>query len=153
VLVLPLNIQDKKSRDEAFKIYCRFHSAYYVQKVDGVLYLNPNVLNRDETAKDFSEPTRIFSIMFDQVKTDVDSVVINIPTSYEIMDMPESIHLENDFGEFRTEYKTQDNLIIYTRTFIIKKLIVPASSYKDVKSFFNQIFEQDQRVVIIKEKG
>ncbi|KPK99742.1 MAG: hypothetical protein AMJ91_06555 [candidate division Zixibacteria bacterium SM23_73_3] len=144
---------DFHNYEEALKIYCRFHSAYYVQKVDGVLYLNPNILNRDETAKDFSEPTRIFPIMFDQVKTDMDSVVINIPTSYEITEMPESIHLENDFGEFRTEYKTQDNLIIYTRTFIIKKLIVPASSYKDVKSFLNQIFEQDQRVVIIKEKG
>ena len=138
--------------EDDFEIYCRFHSSHYVQKTDGVLYINPNILNRDETAKDFSELTRIFPIMFEQVKTDIDSVVINIPASYEVANLPDPIHLENDFGEFHTGYKIQDNLIIYERTFIIKELIVPASSYKDVKSFFNQIFEEDQKFIIIKKK-
>ena len=137
--------------DEDFKIYCRFHSSHYVQKTDEMLYLNPNILNRDMTVKDFPEPTRIFPIMFDQVKTDVDSVVIKIPTSYEVANLPDAIHLENDFGEFLTEYEIQDNSIIYKRTFIIKELIVPASSYKDVKSFFNRIFEEDQKFIIIKK--
>lgn len=139
--------------DNDFEIYCRFHSSHYVQKTDDVLYVNPNILNRDMTAKDLCEPTRIFPIMFDQVKTDIDSVVLNIPTSYQVADLPDSIHLEYDFGEFHTEYKIQDNLIIYKRTFIIKKLLVRQGAYKDVKSFFNQIFEGDQKVISIKKSG
>ena len=135
--------------EDDFQIHFRFHSSHYVQQTDSTLYLNPNILNRDETVKDFSEPTRIFSITFDEVKTDVDSIIINIPASYKVTSVPDPIHLENDFGEFHTEYKIQDNSIIYKRTFIIKELMVPASLYKDVKSFFNQIFEQDQKVVIV----
>jgi len=138
--------------EDDFQIYYRFHSFHYVQKTDSALYLNPNILNQDETAKDFSEPTRIFPIMFDQVKTDLDSVTINIPASYKVASVPDPIYLENDFGEFRSEYRIQDNLILYKRTFIIKELIVPAGSYKNVKSFFNQIFEEDQKFIIIKKK-
>lgn len=144
---------DLHNYDEDFEIYSRFHSSHYVQKTDGVLYINPNVLNRDMDAKDFSEPTRIFPVMFDQVKTDLDSVTINIPASYEVTNLPDPIHLENDFGEFQTEYRVQGDSIIYKRTFIIKELTVPASSYKEVKSFFNQIFEEDQKLITIRKKG
>jgi len=138
--------------DSDLEIYYRFHSSYYVQKTEGVLYINPNILNRDMTAKDFSEPARIFPIMFDQVKTDVDSVFINIPTSYEVASVPDPIHLENDFGEFRTGYRIQNDSIIYKRTLIIKELIVPSGAYKNVKSFFNRIFEEDRKVITVKKR-
>ncbi len=136
-----------------FEIYCRFHSSYSVQKNDSILYLNPNILNRDVTAKEFAEPIRIFPIMFDETKTDLDSVVIQIPSSYELLSTPDPINLETEFGEFRTEYRQQGNLIIYKRTFAIEKLLVPQSDYKEVKNFFNQIFEQDQKFVTIRKRG
>lgn len=135
-----------------FAIDCRFHSSHYVQRADDLLYLNPNILNRDETAKDFAQPVRIFPIMFDQVKTDIDSVAINLPTTYEVANLPEPIHLENDFGEFRTEYEISGEQLVYKRLLRIKKLLVPQSEYKDVKGFFNRIFEEDQKSIAIERR-
>ncbi len=138
---------------EDFEIYCRFHSSHYVQKTDSMLYINPNILNRDMTAKDISESTRIFPIMFDQAKTDVNRVVINLPDSYEVAYLPDPVELETDFSEFRTEYQIRDNIIIYKRLLAIKKPLIPQSVYKEVKRFFNQIFEEDQKFIAIIKKG
>jgi hypothetical protein len=135
-----------------FAIDCRFHSSHYVQRADDLLYLNPNILNRDETAKDFAQPVRIFPIMFDQVKTDIDSVAINLPTTYEVANLPEPIHLENDFGEFRTEYEISGNQLVYKRLLKIKRLLVPQGEYKEVKGFFNRIFEEDQKSIAIERR-
>ncbi|MFQ6032787.1 MAG: transglutaminase-like domain-containing protein, partial [Candidatus Zixiibacteriota bacterium] len=138
--------------DSDFEIFYKFHSPYYVNQANEVLYVNPNILHRDETAKEFSQPTRIFPIMFDQVKMDIDSVNIIIPSAYEVISLPEAVNLENDFGEFSTQYQVKDSLIIYRRKLAIKKLLIPSSSYKEVKNFFNQIFEQDQKTIILKKK-
>ncbi|UCB51810.1 MAG: DUF3857 domain-containing protein [Candidatus Zixiibacteriota bacterium] len=135
-----------------FELHCRFHSSHYVQNADDFLYLNPNLLNRDETAKDFGQPVRIFPIMFDQVKTDVDSVVTNLPSPYEVTGLPAPVHLENDFGEFRIEYKISGSQLVYKRLLKIKKLLVPQGEYKEVKRFFNRIFEEDQKPIEIKRK-
>jgi hypothetical protein len=141
---------DFYGHDVGYKMSYQFHSSHYVQRRNSVFYVNPNILNRNEKAKDFAEPTRIYPIMFDQVKTDVDRLVLSIPSSHKVAYLPASIHLENNFGEFRTEYTVRGDSVIYKRTFIIRELKVPASSYKEVKSFFNQIFEEDQKFIIIR---
>ncbi|KPL03522.1 MAG: hypothetical protein AMJ73_06705 [candidate division Zixibacteria bacterium SM1_73] len=138
--------------DSDFNIFYKFHSPYYVIHADEMLYINPNILHRDETAKEFSQPTRIFPIMFDQVKMDIDSVNMIIPSAYQIISLPEPISLKNDFGEFSTQYQVEDGLIIYKRRLAIRKLLIPSSSHKEVKSFFNQVFEEDQKTIILKKK-
>jgi hypothetical protein len=138
--------------DSYFNIFYKFHSPYYVNQANEMLYINPNILHRDETAKEFSQPTRIFPIMFDQVKMDIDSVNIIIPSAYEITSLPEAINLENDFGEFSTQFQVEDSLIVYKRKLAIKKLLIPSSSYREIKNFFNQIFKEDQKMIILKEK-
>lgn len=139
--------------DEEFEIYYRFGSSHCLQEVDSFLYLNPKLVNRDIIAKDFSEPVRIYPIMFDEQKTDVDQVTIELPPAYQVTDLPAPLHLEEDFGEFRAEYKMENGSVSYKRTLTIMELLVPASSYKQVKSFFNGIFEQDQKVITIKRQG
>jgi hypothetical protein len=140
------------SYDEDFKIYYQFHTSNYVERKDGHLYINLNILNRDETAQDFAEPTRIYPIMFDQVKTETDRLTLKIPPTFEVASGPDPIHLENDFGEYRTEYEIQENLITYQRTLIIKELLVPQSAYKNIKSFFNLIFEEDKKFITLRKR-
>ena len=134
-----------------FKLHCDFHSSHCAQSADSFIYLNPNLMNRDETARDFSHPARVFPVMFDQVKTDLDSVVINLPPSHELAGLPQAVDLKYDFGEFSTGYETRDEGLIYTRVLKIKELLVPQSRYKDVKRFFNQVRKQDERFIVIKK--
>lgn len=135
-----------------FELRYRFGSSHYVQRADSLLYLNPNILNRDESARDFSEPMRVFPIMFDQVRTDVDSVVISLPASLEITGLPRPANLEYDFGEFSAGYETRDDQLVYNRVLKIKELLILQNDYRDVKSFFNQIREQDEKFIVIKKK-
>ena len=135
-----------------FEVHCRFGSSHYVQSADSFIYLNPNITKRDETAKDFAHPARVFPIMFDQVKTDIDSVVISLPASLELTGLPQSISLEYDFGEFSAGYEIRDEQLVYNRVLKIKELLIPQSRYNDVKSFFNRIREQDEKFIVIKKK-
>ena len=133
-----------------FNIRYRFHSAHCVQSADSLMYLNPSVLTRDETATEFFEPSRIFPIMFDQLSKDVDTVIVNLPPACRVADLPEPVHLANDFAEFHAAYSTADASVLYVRTFVIKKLIIPAASYQDVKRFFDQVLAQDQRFIAVR---
>ena len=146
------DLKTQNSGNSCFKIFYKFNSPYYVNQANEMLYINPNILHRDETTKEFSQPTRIFPIMFECVKMDIDSVNIFIPSTYEIVSLPEPINLENDFGEFSTRYQVQNSTIIYKRILAIKKLLIPSSSYREAKRFFNQIFEEDQKTIIFKRK-
>lgn len=142
---------DIYSYGDDFVIYYRFHSSHYAQKADTLLYLNPKIIDRDATTADFSEPSRIFPIMFKQLLTDVDTVIINLPPAYQVVHLPELVHLDNDFAEFYAEYQSQTGSVTYQRTFILKEQMVPASSYEEVKDFFNQVFLQDQRFITLKK--
>jgi hypothetical protein len=142
-----------KDYGEDFAINLSFQSSHYIQKEDSLLYFNPNILNRDLTAKDFAEPTRIFPIMLEGVKTDSDSIVVHLPSSYEVVALPDSVNLKNEFGEFHTRYRTQNNRVVYTRTLIIKKLMLSQDIYKDIKLFFNRIFQEDQKYIILRKRG
>jgi hypothetical protein len=138
--------------DSDFQIFYEFQSPYYVNQANDMLYINPNILRRDQTAKEFSEPTRIFPIMFDQAKVDIDSVNLIIPSGYEIVSLPESVHLDHDFGAFSTRYRAEDRLIICERKLAIKELFIPSNSYREIKDFFNQVFEEGQKVISIKKR-
>jgi hypothetical protein len=138
--------------DSDFQIFYKFHSPYYLNHANEMLYINPNILRPDQTAKEFSQPTRIFPIMFDQLKVDIDSVNLIIPSGYEIVSLPEPINLESDFGEFSTQYQVEDSLIIYKRKQAIKELFVPSNSYREIKDFFNQVFEEDQKAISMKKR-
>ncbi len=134
-----------------FETYCRFHSSHFLQKADSLYYLNPRILDRDVTAVDFSEPIRIFPIMFDQLLTDLDTVIISLPPAYQVWDLPQPVHLNNDFAEFHAEYTGKDSYVTYQRTFVLKEQIIPASFYQDLKRFFNQVFMQDRRFITLKK--
>ena len=143
---------DLYAYDGNFESLCQFHSSHYVQNADSFVYLNPNIMNRDETAKDFVQPVRIFPIMFDQVRTDVDSVLISLPASHELTGLPQPVNLKYDFGEFSAGYEIHDDRLIYNRVLKIKELLIPQSRYSDVKSFFNRIREQDEKFIVIMKK-
>jgi hypothetical protein len=138
---------------EEFEVYYRFSSPHYLQRADTLLYLNPNILTRDITATEFVQPVRIFPVMFDQMRRDLDQVIIVIPPSYEVTALPDSIHIRSDFAEFSADYEVKGNLVKYNRVLDIKELMIPAISYKDVKSFFNLISEQDQKQIALRKKG
>jgi len=135
-----------------FELHCNFNSAHCAQSADSLIYLNPNLMNRDETAEDLAHPARVFPIMFDQVRTDVDSVVISLPASLELVGLPRSVSLDDDFGEFSTGHEIRGDQLVYHRVLKIKKLLTPQSDYNDVKSFFNRIREQDERFIVVKRK-
>jgi hypothetical protein len=133
-----------------FNVRYLFHSSHCVQSADSLVYLNPNVLTRDQTATEFFEPSRIFPIMFDQLFEDLDTVVVSVSPAYQVADLPEPLHLENDFAEFDAAYLMVNTSVLYSRTLVIKKLMIPAVTYQDVKRFFNRVFDQDQRFLVLR---
>jgi hypothetical protein len=136
-----------------FELRCDFHSAHCTQSADSFIYLNPNLMNRDETVKDLAHPARVFPVMFDQVRTDIDSVVISLPASHQLIGLPQPVELRYDFGEFSAAYEIRDDQLVCTRVLRIKELLIPQSRYNDLKSFFNQIREQDEKFVVVKKKS
>ncbi len=133
-----------------FNVHFLFHSSHYVQGADNLVYLNANVLTRDQTATEFFESSRVFPIMLDQLSEDLDTVIINLSPAYGVAELPQPLHLESDFAEFQVEYAMADASVLYVRTLVIKKLMIPAALYQDVRRFFNQVSDQDQRFLVLK---
>jgi hypothetical protein len=141
---------DLDDRSEDFNVRFLFHSSNYLQSADSLVYLNPNILTRDQTATELFEPSRVFSIMLDQLLEDLDTVVISLSPAYQVLELPEPIHLTTDFAQFDAACELKDASVLYSRRLTIKQLMIPAASYQDVKRFFNQVFQQDQKFVVLK---
>jgi hypothetical protein len=141
---------DLDDRSADFNVHFLFHSSHYLQSADSLVYLNPNILTRDQTATEFFEPSRVFPIMFDQLSEDLDTVVISLSPAYQVAELPEPLHLATDFAEFDAAYQMGNTSVLYSRRLVIKELMVPAASYQDVKHFFNQVFDQDQRFLVLR---
>lgn len=80
--------------------------------------------------------------------TDIDIIQINIPENFKIEALPDNITIENKFGTYKFEILTNNNLINYKRTLIIKQGFYDKSEYENYRQFIEQIVKHDNSKIL-----
>ena len=82
-----------------------------------------------------------------------DAATFNLPDGFEVDELPSQKSLNTSFGSFTLAYRLERNHLTVSRRVSIKKEMIPASDYNEVKRFFDEIFSASQTpVILIKKK-
>ncbi|HLO72877.1 MAG TPA: DUF3857 domain-containing protein [Flavobacterium sp.] len=119
----------------------------YVSIVGNSFMLPVNIFNRKTNVP---QRYRIRKQPFEIQRgyTDIDIIQISIPEDYKIEALPDNITIENKFGTYKFEILTNNNLINYKRTLIIKQGFYDKSEYENYRQFIEQIVKHDNSKIL-----
>lgn len=152
IVINKYSVDDPESSRGLYSINLQGSYANVIQGVGQLIFINPNLFNRKSPdALPEEEPgERQFPVYYKFPYEDIDSVVIELPSNYDIVAMPDSVNLSGSFGNFSAVYKLEDGKIIYNRKFEIKEREIPLSAYKNYREFIRSVIKADKFQLVLK---
>ena len=116
------------------------------------LFIAPNVFDRSRTRLP-ADSVRKYDFINDEAHTDIDSVVISVPTGYQVEAKPKDVAIDGRFGSFRSSVKFENDKLIYYRYLQQQADHYPPAEYQALVKFYEQLYQADnQRVVLVKKE-
>lgn len=115
------------------------------------IFLNPDILGRS-TVKFPDEKERKLDFEFKSEFTELDSVELLVPGGYTTESRPNDMVLETKYGKYQMHCSIQGNKIFYYRRFDRYSGKFPASSYSEIKEFYNGIYDADHTQIVLVKK-
>ena len=111
-----------------------------------------NVIDK-ETDIPINKKERTTDIFIRRSFVKTDTIVFNVPDTFEIEKVPASRSIENsEFGHYSTYITADKHEVIMVRTFSLNKGIYPADHYKDFVRFYEEVNKLDNQKFILKKK-
>jgi len=82
---------------------------------------------------------RLYDIVINDGFSVNDSIIYNIPDSYNIESLPKDINAETPFGILKTQTLKNGKQVVFTQHVVIHKGRYDKSKYKELKDFYSQI--------------
>ncbi|NLI23311.1 MAG: DUF3857 domain-containing protein [Bacteroidales bacterium] len=89
------------------------------------------------------------SIELIRSSTYCDTLTYIIPDGCVIEFLPEGKNIDSEFGEYHSTVRSENNKIIFTRYFAMKKGNYPASSYNQLESFLREVAAADNLQTVL----
>ena len=93
---------------------------------------------------------RKYPVEFEGPRHDTDFFEIQIPSGYEVDDLPPPVDVDYSFGSYHSKTETQGGVLRYTRTMEIKELSVPTDKAEDLKRFYRIIATDERNTAVLK---
>jgi hypothetical protein len=126
---------------------------HYAQFTGKRLFIVPNVLNKWQH-KLTADTNRLFDIILNEEKIEIDTVRINLPEGYKIERDLKVNQLNTPFGSYEVSTQIQNNTILYIRRLELSKGRFPAKMYNELLLFYEKIYNADRaKLVFVKEEA
>jgi len=142
------NNKDQKRYEEKIEFTA---DSYAIKNTDGSFLFSLNVLNRISYAPD---RVRNRSTPFEIVRGFIDKDIyeISIPENYKIIDIPQPIIIENQFGRYSLIIKRNSATSLqYSRTLLINKGLYTKELYPNYRNF-RKVIKKAEKIKIIISK-
>ena len=124
----------------------------YASKVGDKLLLSVNVFNQLDYVP-VRIPNRKQKLRIKEGFMDKDLVELSIPSDFVFEELPEAVHIENQFGRYSIIFsKLSENKIEYKREVILKKGTFPPEEYSNYRSFLRKITRLDKTKILLSPK-
>jgi len=115
------------------------------------LFITPNVFDRSRLRLP-ADSIRKYDFVTDKAYTDIDSVVIAVPTGYQVEAMPRDVEINGHFGSYRSSVRFENDKLVYYRFLQQSENRYPPTEYAALVKFYDQLYQSDnQRVVLVKK--
>lgn len=143
-----INFLNDKSKIE-FTEELNFEAENYGQFTGGKLMFALNAFNQSTNVPK-KHRNRELPFEIQRGFTDEDEITIAIPAGFHIEAMPNNVALSSEFGNYKIEFSTVDNLTIrLKRKIVIHKGFYESSKFEEYRKFRETIARSDNSKVVI----
>ena len=68
-----------------------------------------------------------------------DTVQLRLPTGFKVDELPDAVDIEARYGKYKASWSVNNNELLFQQAFEVQNLALPASSYSDVRGFFERV--------------
>jgi hypothetical protein len=147
-----INIAPKdRASEEGFDLDVDFRAPMYGQLMQNrLLVFKPVVVSRRHGVY-LTEPKRTNPIELDSAAVK-ESIVFNLPAGFTVDETPDPVNLDTSFGKYSTTYEVKGNKLVFTRSLVTNRSLIPVEKYAAVKDFFTKIRDAEQSPVVLVRK-
>jgi hypothetical protein len=148
--ILKASMTNLQSADRPFVLNYTFESDGYAKKVGDILLVRPRVLGSKGSSILESKDLRRYPVEFDGPFQDSDNFEIELPSGYEVDELPPMTNLDYSFASYHSKTESVGRSIRYTRTMEVKELTVPVEKMDELKKFYRVIATDERSTAILK---
>jgi hypothetical protein len=116
-----------------------------------LLMIRPRVLGTEDLEADRRKRSSI-PINLRETMQEQDDYTIQLPPGYAIDEIPDPIKLDLGFASYESSSTVKDNVLHYTRTYIVREVTLPADRYSDVQKLAGVIAADEQSSAVLKKQ-
>ena len=116
-----------------------------------LLMIRPRVLGREDLEVDHKKRHDV-PVNLDQTMQEQDDYTIQLPAGYAVDEIPEPIKLDLGFASYESASTVKDNVLHYTRTYIVREVTLPSDKYPDVQKLAGIIAADEDRNAVLKKQ-
>jgi hypothetical protein len=142
---------DDKHVSAGFDLDIEFSAKSYGQLMQNrMLVFKPAIVSRADSIY-LTEKSRVHPVVFDSDSFQ-ETAVFALPNGFVIDEVPDAVELETAFGKYSSKYESRDGKLIYTRSLMTKRMVLPTENYAAVRDFYSKILSSEQSPVVLLRK-
>jgi transglutaminase-like putative cysteine protease len=134
---------------DSFTLEYRFAAANYAKQVGDLIILRPRILG-GKTSGILTESTRKYPVEFSETTLQTDQFEFTLPPGYTVDELPPPVNIDCGYISYQSKTAIDGNVVRYTRTYQINKVIVPVSAISDLRAALSGIAADERSSVILK---
>ncbi len=147
-LIGDINIAELEENTRMFNYDFSFNSK--IDQIDGLMIFKP-FMHMAIQSNPFKQEERELNIDLINPLTKTYLAEITIPEGYQVEQLPEPINKNTDNTAIAFNVQKEENKIVISAVYQLKKPTYPASAYNELKSLYKTIIEKlNQKIVVSK---
>jgi len=78
-----------------------------------------------------------------------DRITIQLPTGFQVDEMPEPAELQTPYGTYRARYSQAGGTLHFEQSLEVTDLVAPPQDYPKVRDFFDRVAGYQQSLVVL----
>lgn len=143
-------VENLEKYDENLILRYRFVADRYAKTAGNMLLLRPRVLGQKSSSL-LEGKERKYPVEFSNASTETDHFEIALPAGFKVEELPAPVEIDYGFAEYHSKTVLKDHVLIYSREYKVKDVLVGKDKLETLKKFYRQI-AADERFNAVLQK-
>lgn len=81
-----------------------------------------------------------------------ETAIFDLPEGFAVDEVPDAVNLKTSFRKYSTSYEVKDGKLIFKRSLVTNRMVVPTEKYNAVRDFYSKIRDVEQSPVVLLRK-
>jgi Domain of Unknown Function with PDB structure (DUF3857)/Transglutaminase-like superfamily len=124
----------------------------YAKQAGDMIVLRPRVLG-EKGSPDLAAAGRKYLVEFPEATLQTDQFDFILPPGYKVDELLPPVKVDCGFISYQSQMALDGNVLHYTRSYEVNKVMVPVADLKDLRSALSAIAADERSAVILKRSG